>query len=130
MIHKLVHTGLGLVAAIIPANMAISAELIAQNYPRNVINAGPDGNNVSSPVDNNPSKPAKRPRSQRPIFTESGKGKPFDGFTNSQPTYTSTPTPGQTVGAGGTTQYNPIPNQTIGAGTSRPAPSNPIRSPQ
>jgi hypothetical protein len=116
MIHKLVRTGLGLFAAIIPANMAISAELITQNYPRNVINAGPDGINVSSPADNNPKKPAKRIRSQRPVFTESGKGKPFEGLTNRQPTYTSTP--GQTVGAAGTTQYR---DQVRATGADSPA---------
>jgi hypothetical protein len=127
MIRNLVQLGLGTLAAIIPANIAISAELIAQNYPKNVTNAASDGIDRSLPANNSLRKPTKRPRWQRPIFTEPGRSKPFTGLINNQSTY-NVNTPRQTTEGAGD-QNNPDyqvagasspvrpPNQAAGAGS-------------
>jgi hypothetical protein len=120
MIHKLVQLGLGILAAIIPANIAISAELIVQNHPKNVTNAATDGNDSNLPANNNSRKPLKRPRLQRPVFTQPGRSKPFAGLTNNQSTYNinnpSQTTDGSGNQVGGSGSVTNSPNQVTGAG--------------
>jgi hypothetical protein len=125
MIHRFVQIGLGILTAMIPTNMAISAELIVQSYPSNVINATADGNDRNLPTNNHQRKPLKQYRFRKPIFTAPGRSKPFAGLINNQSTYSVnspsqsvrlTDAPSQTTeGAGRVSADSQSPNQSMGA---------------